>query len=243
MRTIFTSALEGAWTGVGHQEMVWCHQVRWRVARAALELGLAGSTWTKGLVLDRWLRGGHALPSEVNSSPEFLLSDPDSYEALAEGLPLVLEKPQVARTYVLPITSPQSKFLLFVSQGSIPPVSPQNPLPLQADVSYCRRHTPSSFPSCESLVPTTLKLIPNPTPGQTFPVPHEGSDESDGVVLYEAEIPVTYNVEEGSWIGVRIAHADGRGWVVGGFSEDQVLQSHASTWSEPRFLGLLHNSY
>ncbi|KAG2349887.1 hypothetical protein BDR05DRAFT_259598 [Suillus weaverae] len=27
---IFTSALEGAWTGIGHREMVWCHQVRWR---------------------------------------------------------------------------------------------------------------------------------------------------------------------------------------------------------------------
>ena len=26
-RTIFTSALEGAWTGVGHREMVWRHQV------------------------------------------------------------------------------------------------------------------------------------------------------------------------------------------------------------------------
>lgn len=38
-RTVFTSALEGAWTGVGHREMVWCHQVRWRVARAALEVG------------------------------------------------------------------------------------------------------------------------------------------------------------------------------------------------------------
>ncbi|KAG1782508.1 hypothetical protein EV702DRAFT_386529 [Suillus placidus] len=62
-RTVFTSALEGAWTGVGHREMVWCHQmvrifcgyttrvtvvvyarlVTSLVARAALELGGANS--------------------------------------------------------------------------------------------------------------------------------------------------------------------------------------------------------
>ncbi|ORX38892.1 GPI inositol-deacylase PGAP1-like protein, partial [Kockovaella imperatae] len=30
---VFTTGIPGAWTGVDHQAMVWCHQVRWRVAR------------------------------------------------------------------------------------------------------------------------------------------------------------------------------------------------------------------
>lgn len=34
--TVFTTAIEGVWTGVEHQAMVWCHQVRLVVARLLL---------------------------------------------------------------------------------------------------------------------------------------------------------------------------------------------------------------
>ena len=54
-QTVFSSALEGCWTGVGHQVVVWCHQVRWRVAQAVLELSAASSSAERGAVLDRWL--------------------------------------------------------------------------------------------------------------------------------------------------------------------------------------------
>lgn len=70
-KTVFTSALEGAWTGVGHQEMVWCHQVRWRIARAALKLGMANNPKGRGLVLDKWLR---EIPSEVGNGDDTLTS-------------------------------------------------------------------------------------------------------------------------------------------------------------------------
>lgn len=39
--TVFTTAMPGVWTGVEHQAMVWCHQVRWRIARALFDLVLA----------------------------------------------------------------------------------------------------------------------------------------------------------------------------------------------------------
>lgn len=35
---VFTTAMPGVWTTVEHQAIVWCHQVRWRVARALLEM-------------------------------------------------------------------------------------------------------------------------------------------------------------------------------------------------------------
>lgn len=35
---VFTTSIPGVWTGVEHQAMVWCHQVRWRVARALLDM-------------------------------------------------------------------------------------------------------------------------------------------------------------------------------------------------------------
>jgi glycosylphosphatidylinositol deacylase len=66
--TVFSGALEGCWTGVGHQVVVWCHQVRWRVARAALELGAASSSAERGAVLDRCLRDGR-LPSPAVAPP------------------------------------------------------------------------------------------------------------------------------------------------------------------------------
>jgi glycosylphosphatidylinositol deacylase len=35
---VFTTAMPGVWTTVEHQAIVWCHQVRWRIARALLEM-------------------------------------------------------------------------------------------------------------------------------------------------------------------------------------------------------------
>jgi glycosylphosphatidylinositol deacylase len=71
-RTVFSNALEGCWTGVGHQVVVWCHQVRWRVARAALELGAASTSAERGAVLDPWLRDGR-LPLPALGPPHRLI--------------------------------------------------------------------------------------------------------------------------------------------------------------------------
>jgi len=253
-RTVFTSALEGAWTGVGHREMVWCHQVRWRVARAALELGASATPKGRGVILDKWLRDGHALPPAIPESKDddFSLTDSSTYEILPADINLVLKKPQSSRTYLLPLSlgpssSTPHKFVLFVSQGTIPPVSPQNPLPLQVSVHLCTStslSTPQNVsPRCGSLKPTILKLVPNPLPGQTFPVPHEGSDESEGVVFYEADIPLL-DIEATStsrWVGVRVEGTDGTGWLVGGFSLGDELTNDIGTLRKsiwPRFMRL-----
>jgi len=226
-KTVFTSALEGAWTGVGHQEMVWCHQVRWRIARAALELGAASNPNSRGLVLDKWLRDGHTLPLEIGNGDDTLRDlDESAYQMIPEGSHLSVEHPMGSVMYLLPIprnssASDSGKFVLFVSQGSIGPVSPQNPLPFTVSVYSC------SLTECRSLKPTTLRLIPNPVSGREFPVPREGSDESEGVAVYEAEVsglPAGRN-----WVGVRVENGDGRGWAIGGFSHEQVLDLETST--------------
>ncbi|KAF8204692.1 GPI-inositol-deacylase [Pholiota molesta] len=143
-RTVFTSALEGAWTGVGHREMVWCHQVRWRVARAALELGAAND-------------------GSSRSDDSF---DPTDAETLSLGQKLVLRHPRESKRYLLPYTA----------------------IPLRVSIFSC---IGSSVADCVSLKPETLKLVPSPIPGKSFPAPQEGSDESEGVVLYEGHIPKT----------------------------------------------------
>jgi len=55
--TIFTTGMPGAWTGVEHQTMVWCHQVRWRVARTLLGMTSTGNRQDKLAVAEEWLLG------------------------------------------------------------------------------------------------------------------------------------------------------------------------------------------
>ena len=57
-KPLFTTCMEGTWTGVGHREMVWCHPVRWRVAHAALELSRAQNDEEKGGIISHWFRDG-----------------------------------------------------------------------------------------------------------------------------------------------------------------------------------------
>ncbi|KAJ7853872.1 PGAP1-like protein-domain-containing protein [Mycena leptocephala] len=205
-RTVFSSALEGSWTGVGHREMVWCHQVRWRVARAALELGGASSPFG----LDA------PLPEGLTVGPE----------TLPEGMHLVLKQPHGARTYLLPIPAARpAKFVLFVSQGSVPPVAPQKPISLTASVFACGGRGADEV-RCSTQKPDVLKLIPSPITGRPFPIPKEGTDESEGVVLFEADVPAG---SSSKWVAVRMENGEGAGWIIGGFVVDEPFTSSVST--------------
>ncbi|KZT05617.1 PGAP1-domain-containing protein [Laetiporus sulphureus 93-53] len=223
-RTVFTSALEGAWTGVGHKEMVWCHQVRWRIARAAIELAAVSqsSPTERGKALDRWLRDGHTLPEGATRTSSFDVNGGE-VEYLGASSSLVLRQPSFSgsRTYFLPIPlQPRTKFTLYLSRGSLAPISPHTPLPLRVSVFQCSR---SPFETCTNLSPTVLKLVPEPIAGMSFPVPDEGTDESEGVVVFAADVEA--GREEQSYVAVHVEGADGRGWIVAGFSSADVVVS------------------
>ena len=235
-RTVFTSALEGAWTGVGHREMVWCHQVRWRVARAALELGGANSLPSKATLLDKWFRDGHILPPNALETEYYTLdiSDAAPVEILAPGKNLLLKSPHISNTYLLPVKrdstfSASQKFTVLVSRGSIFGVAPQNPLGLRVSIFSCITSSAPSLSAlrCVTLKPDILKLIPNPISGRVFPVPSEGADESEGPVLYESHVP--YIEAEEQWIGVQVDGAEGHGWIAAGLSVDRPVLSAVST--------------
>ncbi|KDR84062.1 hypothetical protein GALMADRAFT_219892 [Galerina marginata CBS 339.88] len=227
-RTIFTSALEGAWTGVGHREMVWCHQVRWRVARAALEVGGENNVTLRAVALDKWLRDGHRLPVKFSVDEHGLEVSSRDFSALPSGTKLVLQRPTSSKTYLLPVLedSPKQKITVLVSRGAIPPVSPEHASSLRVSILSCT-DTLSASVQCTPLQPETLKLIPNPIPGRSFPVPQEGSDESEGVVLFETYVPRI----SGQWIGIKVDHTDGQGWVLAGLTHDKPIVSTTSTFS------------
>ncbi|KXN89445.1 GPI inositol-deacylase [Leucoagaricus sp. SymC.cos] len=239
-KTVFTSALEGAWTGVGHREMVWCHQVRWRVARALLELTSQHSLAGKELVLNTWFRDANGLPHGVSErlkgSPSFELAIPDSYEIIPPGLQLI-RKPMGSHMYLLPMPLSQDKeyttrLSVLVGKGSIVNISPHRQHSLHISVYGCALAKGHDYPRCSPLSPAILKLVPRPIPGQLFPLPRlesdgnsGGVDESDGVVLYEAEIKMRHC----QWVGLKAVNGDGKGWVVAGFSRKQEVTHVIST--------------
>ncbi len=247
-KTIFTSALEGAWTGVGHREMVWCHQIRYRIARALLELSPQKTAGARKEVLDTWLRDGHESrwATKHRNSTRLELLDRGSYDIIPPNLQLS-RKPVGSKLYLLPITVTAdgnfpAKLSVLVGKGSIAPISPQGKHPLQVSIYVCSPNKGSIDPGwCDSLEPDTLKLIPRPIVGEPFPSPRVASDpdsggvdESDGVVLYEADtIP-----SHGQWVGIKVENGEGEGWVVAGFNKKEEIISVIPTTCTSIRLGL-----
>ena len=225
-RTVFTSALEGCWTGVGHQVMVWCHQVRWRVARAALELGVA-SSMERGSILDRWLRDGRSLPPALQYPTPLNLTQ-ESYVVLPPG-PFVLRnlrQPKAVYLEPIPEASSPTKFVAYVSEGSVLSMAPHHAFSLSVSFYLCSSpagdpYSSSFRPICEDWHPTTLKLIPTASLGKPFPVPHEGVDESEGVVVFEAILPESSS--EHRWVAIKYSTNEERGWISGGFVKDEPV--------------------
>jgi len=208
--------------------MVWCHQVRWRVARAALELG-AASVVDQTLILDRWLRDGRSFSPTPLGSARFDLGQ-ESYAVLPSG-PFVLRNLRKSRAvYLAPVPEANHPmgFVAYVSEGSVLSMAPHHPSSLSVTFYLCSSTTnalddPSSRPACEEWHPTTLKLIPHASPERLFPVPHEGADESEGVVVFEAALPERDDKDR--WVAVAYTTNEERGWIVGDFVQDEPILS------------------
>jgi len=107
-------------------------------------------------------------------------------------------------------------------------MAPHHPSSLSVTFYLCSSTTnaprdPSSRPTCEEWHPTTLKLIPNASPKNLFPVPHEGVDESEGVIVFEAALPDLEDKHR--WVAVAYTTNDERGWIVGDFVQDEPILS------------------
>ncbi|KAG8926459.1 GPI inositol deacylase [Tulasnella sp. 418] len=125
-RTVFSSGIDVIWTGIGHQEMVWCHQLRWRVARAALEFTSAGSVPSRESILDRWFfsetlpkSNGHSYRfSELNVMPSQVHNPEVGERLILHG---TLNSLNGARLYLfrLPDVASQYRTTLLLSRISL----------------------------------------------------------------------------------------------------------------------------
>ncbi|WVQ89980.1 GPI inositol-deacylase [Cryptococcus gattii] len=52
---VFTTGIPGVWTAVEHQAIVWCHQIRWRIARMLLDMSINTNTSAKLVIARKWL--------------------------------------------------------------------------------------------------------------------------------------------------------------------------------------------
>jgi len=240
-KTIFSSGMERCWTGIGHREMVWCHQSRWQVARAALELSASAppTPFTRALILDAWLRNGREAPP--NPDPSVPSVDgtqteviPESENDRSSGPMLRLVNPVFHGSKVFYLRRQEtpdhgesngnaSSFLVYLAGGTIESVSPFRPGSLGASIFRCSSPGEFSAKNCAPLPPATLRLLPVTHSHQEFPVPRAGSDESEGIVFFEGKIPAN------SWVAIKVDGANGGGWIIGGFTDESFhVRSDAS---------------
>ena len=246
-KTVFSSGMERCWTGIGHREMVWCHQARWQVARAALELSASASSTppARALILDAWLRNGHEAPSTPDpSTPPAdgtqieVISEPETDQSSGPMLRLVnpafrdsklfyLRRPKTLEDEEL--NGSTSSFLVYLAGGTIGSVSPFHPGSLRASIFRCSSPGEFSAENCAPLPPATLRLLPVTHPHQEFPVPGAGSGETEGIVFFEGRVPAD-SID--SWVVVKVDRANGSGWVIGGFTNESLhVRSDASSFS------------
>jgi hypothetical protein len=120
-RTVYTTSAEGVWTGVDHLAMVWCHQVRSLVARAALELANTPPQNTV-TTLQKWLMVD---ATQVKHDPHLIdLTNMKPVYVPIDGR-LRISEPS-AGLHLLPIPPPTEelasgahRFTLFVSGGNV----------------------------------------------------------------------------------------------------------------------------
>ena len=248
-KTVHTTSLPGVWTGVGHREMVWCHQVRWRVARAALALGEAAAHEAGG-TLARWFPSPDDPVIPIQARTHELNLETTPHTIVMPSTALRLPNPgHTKHAHLIPIpTDPASRNLtLMLARGVLlhPPSSVtdtvHHPSTLCVRLYHCPpdgSDSPATTCSPLPLDPSSeTRLIPLPLAGKEFPGT-EGVDESEGVVFWRGKVSSPLE----GWIAVHVeleTVGDNEGWVVAGFDGEEPLftprTTRFGTLPEPRW--------
>lgn len=230
---VFTTALEGAWTGVDHEAMVWCDQVRTRVARVLLELGgreRGGRREARRRVASDWLVGQALDHKDERDGPADVEVDVRSDRKVVLGKP--------TDRFVLPPTDASAPSSAAAAQTLVLfPLGPASHTPLPDAVDAADDRPVFQLVSNLAFGPTgarharraQLVLCPSTTPASCAPLPDlvarerlppsavggapwvvgEGVGEDEGMTWVEVR------VRGAGWVGVRVAGGEGGAWGVG----------------------------
>ncbi|KDQ17238.1 hypothetical protein BOTBODRAFT_53383 [Botryobasidium botryosum FD-172 SS1] len=218
-RTVFTTSLRGVWTGVGHQAMVWCDQVRSRVAQAGIELGATTSPDESAKVLDKWF-SDRGQEEEKRASAELDLATTE-HEVLKQGERLhVLSRPSgssyayLLRRMASPHPSPH--LTLSLARGSLDGVSSfvYRPSTLRVSTFWCKTLSGTCLP-LNTKAKADVKVIPLLKSGEAWPLPEEGAKDGEGIVIWTE----TVEQNEDGWIAVKFEGWEEGAWLAGDFDE------------------------
>jgi GPI inositol-deacylase len=249
--TAYTTSLPGIWSGIGHREMVWCHQVRWRTARTALELGAlskASESTAAERIISRWFpspvdnQAEHeaSIHSTDGLSPPRLVLKNITHTIITAATFRLPVPTGSSHAYLLPATSHQPQNLtLLIAKGVLahPPVHssklPHHQGSLRVSLYFCPETGlgPNVLPeSCLPIGPGRgyVHLIPLPTPGRDFP-DSEGVDESEGIVFWSGDVT---GGQKGGWVAFMIeggADSKGTSWMIAGFDQERSQVVHTNT--------------
>ncbi|KAF8325172.1 PGAP1-like protein-domain-containing protein [Cantharellus anzutake] len=200
--TVHTTALSGIWTGVGHKEMVWCHQVRWRVARAALELD-----HVKSIELVR------ALPLDLKGRAHTIVTTPT----------LRVSSP-TSHTYLLRAPSHKQTLTVMVGKGTL-----TNPAMSPTILSHLSSALRVSLYPLPPNLSATAHVLPFVRPNTIFPL-KEGADETDWVLYWSGDVG-DGSVGQWIGVVVETAAAEfSDAFVLAGFDQERTLAIPVNTY-------------
>jgi pimeloyl-ACP methyl ester carboxylesterase len=214
---VFTTGMDGVWTGVEHQAMVWCDQVRWRVARALLEMTARKGRSSMVNVARHWFLG------EIDGAMEGAASQSPGGRTLtlSPNNPSFINRDHDSVSLRVPIPQPARQFQLSHSIELRDLGTP----------SLWHRYTLRLCPAdgserCRRLPITISRMLP-PSPlsrGEepAFPLPGRGIRGDEGMVYLAADLPAVEGAAE------IVLEAHGEGWGVVGFA---TADGTAGKWS------------
>lgn len=176
-RTVFTSGTDGIWTGVGHREMVWCHQVRWRIARVALDCSALHQPQSISEAIARSFKDDTSTSESALSVDRNILQ----YSAVVDSTTEIkLQNAVVPSQGSIFTMNMETRNFVIYAPRSLVTVEATSGIP----ISGCEYEIPTatSTTTCLELKPI-IQYLPNPAYGMFFPVPDQGSDEFDGVAM------------------------------------------------------------
>ena len=207
--SVFTTGIHGVWTGVDHQAMVWCDQVRTRVAKVLLGMqarprrggpseerkrmtGIARRELL-GDVTDR-LKGGRG--GRIKPENDVVLIDKDR--------PIIQGKGR--RKISCPLADSKGCVVELMGEFRVRGVGPEEKalMEVYAPDQGARTWIPTDLRGIEILPPSApFESNAQPT---AFPLPSEGVRSDEGLTYVNLEVvgDIIVDMDEGGWAAVGV---------------------------------------